>query len=73
MNTSSIPNQGIYRKCPESPYISTIFDKTGRLRAHHFGEVSELALGAEIATLLCEGENTGQNVGPDIAQSSESS
>jgi peroxiredoxin len=50
-----------------------IFDKTGRLRARHFGEVSELALGAEIATLLCEGENTGQNVGPDIAQSSESS
>ncbi|MGB7263795.1 MAG: redoxin domain-containing protein [Albidovulum sp.] len=32
-----------------------IFDKTGTLRAHHFGEVSELALGAEIATLLCEG------------------
>lgn len=24
MNTSSIPNQGIYRKCCESPYISTI-------------------------------------------------
>ncbi|MFB9231215.1 FAD-dependent oxidoreductase [Pseudohalocynthiibacter aestuariivivens] len=23
MKTSSIPNQGIYRKCPESPYIST--------------------------------------------------
>ena len=23
MNTSSIPNQGIYRKCPQSPYIST--------------------------------------------------
>jgi transposase InsO family protein len=25
MNTSSIPNQGIYRKCPRSPYISTIW------------------------------------------------
>ena len=48
-----------------------IFDKTSRLRAHHFGEVSELALGAEIATLLCEGE--GQTVAPDIAQSRESS
>ena len=24
MNASSIPNQGIYRKCPESPYISTL-------------------------------------------------
>jgi hypothetical protein len=22
MKTSSIPNQGIYRKCPESPYMS---------------------------------------------------
>lgn len=41
-----------------------IFDKTGALRAHHFGEVSELALGAEIATLLCEGEDTGQAVSP---------
>ena len=24
MNTSSIPNQGIYRKCPKSPNISTV-------------------------------------------------
>ncbi|WP_417249151.1 helix-turn-helix domain-containing protein [Celeribacter sp.] len=24
MITSSIPSQGIYRKCPESPYISTL-------------------------------------------------
>lgn len=31
-----------------------LFDKLGKLRAHHFGEISELALGAEIATLLCE-------------------
>ena len=23
MKTSSTPNRGIYRKCPESPYIST--------------------------------------------------
>ena len=23
MNTSSIPNQGIYRKCPKRPYIFT--------------------------------------------------
>jgi hypothetical protein len=23
MNTSSIPNKGIYRKCPKRPYIST--------------------------------------------------
>ena len=33
-----------------------ILDKAGALRAHHFGDVSELALGAEIATLLCEGD-----------------
>ena len=31
-----------------------IFDKEGTLRAHHFGDVSEIALGAEIATLICE-------------------
>lgn len=31
-----------------------LFDKAGALRAHHFGEVSELVLGAEIATLLAE-------------------
>jgi len=24
MNTSSIPNQGIYRKCPKRPYIFTL-------------------------------------------------
>jgi hypothetical protein len=24
MNTSSIPNQGNYRKCPESPYMSVV-------------------------------------------------
>lgn len=31
-----------------------LIDKKGDLRGHHFGEVSELQLGAEIATLLCE-------------------
>ena len=35
-----------------------IFDKFGALRAHHFGDVSELKLGAEIATLLCEAESS---------------
>ncbi len=48
-----------------------IFDKTGALRAHHFGEVSELALGAEISTLLCEGDGTSRTTNPDIAQSSD--
>mgnify|MGYP000341999212 FL=1 len=31
-----------------------LIDKQGGLRAHHFGEVSELLLGAEIATLMAE-------------------
>lgn len=31
-----------------------LIDRMGRLRAHHFGQVSELRLGAEIATLLAE-------------------
>lgn len=31
-----------------------LIDKAGTLRAHHFGEVNELRLGAEIATLLGE-------------------
>ncbi len=29
-----------------------LFDKVGVLRAHHFGEVNEIRLGAEIANLL---------------------
>lgn len=35
-----------------------VFDKSGALRAHHFGDVSDLLLGAEIATLL--GDVDGQ-------------
>ncbi len=31
-----------------------LIDKKGDLRAHHFGSISELQLGAEIATLLGE-------------------
>lgn len=31
-----------------------VIDKTGEIRAHHYGEVSELQIGAEIATLLAE-------------------
>ena len=31
-----------------------LIDKAGTLRAHHFGEVNELRLGADIATLLGE-------------------
>lgn len=29
-----------------------LFNKSGKLRAHHFGDVSELALGAEISSLV---------------------
>jgi thiol-disulfide isomerase/thioredoxin len=31
-----------------------IFDRHGQLRAHHFGQVHDLIIGAEIATLLAE-------------------
>lgn len=33
-----------------------LIDKRGKIRANHVGQVSELALGAEIATLMAEGE-----------------
>ncbi|MGL4279620.1 MAG: redoxin domain-containing protein [Albidovulum sp.] len=36
-----------------------LIDRIGRLRAHHFGQVSELRLGAEIATLMGEGPTDG--------------
>ncbi|MCA0273439.1 MAG: TlpA family protein disulfide reductase [Proteobacteria bacterium] len=38
-----------------------LIDRIGRLRAHHVGQVQELRLGAEIATLMGEGESTGEN------------
>lgn len=31
-----------------------LFDRSGQLRAHHFGQVHDLIVGAEIATLLAE-------------------
>ena len=33
-----------------------IIDRAGKLRANHFGDVSEMRLGAEIATLLVEAQ-----------------
>lgn len=36
-----------------------LIDRAGRLRAHHFGQVSEMQVGAEIATLLAEGARPG--------------
>lgn len=50
-----------------------IFDKAGTLRGHHFGDVPELALGAEIATLLCEGETASIRDPAAVAQGSETS
>lgn len=38
-----------------------LFDKSGSLRTHHFGNVSELRLGAEIASLLGEGRFNGSD------------
>ncbi|MFN6952069.1 MAG: TlpA family protein disulfide reductase [Albidovulum sp.] len=37
-----------------------LIDRLGRLRAHHFGQVSELRLGAEIATLMAEADSPGE-------------
>ncbi|WP_417840163.1 redoxin domain-containing protein [Tritonibacter scottomollicae] len=34
-----------------------LFDQAGRIRAHHFGALSEMQLGAEIASLLAETEH----------------
>lgn len=31
-----------------------LFDRQGNLRAHHFGQVHDMVIGAEIATLLAE-------------------
>lgn len=33
-----------------------LIDGRGQIRAHHVGQISELALGAEIATLMAEGK-----------------
>jgi len=33
-----------------------LFDRAGQMRARHFGQVSDLALGAQIMGLLLEGE-----------------
>ncbi len=43
-----------------------LIDKIGALRAHHFGEVNEMRLGAEIATLLSEGTAAGAKVNKDL-------
>lgn len=32
-----------------------LVDRRGRLRARHFGQVSDMAIGAEIMSLVCEG------------------
>ena len=34
-----------------------LIDKEGVLHANHFGEVSQMQLGSEIATLICEGSD----------------
>jgi AhpC/TSA family len=40
-----------------------LIDRIGRLRAHHFGQVAELRLGAEIATLMGESVIDGASDG----------
>lgn len=36
-----------------------IFDRQGNLRAHHFGQVHDMVIGAEIAALLAEPTEAG--------------
>lgn len=38
-------------------------DRAGRMRAHHLGQIPDMAVGAQIAALLGEGEWTGSEVG----------
>ncbi len=52
--TDSIPKTMDAYQLRGTPSLLLI-DKAGTLRANHFGEVSELRLGAEISTLLGEG------------------
>lgn len=42
-----------------------VFDTSGSLRAHHFGDVSELLLGAKIAALLGSERETNRAVSED--------
>jgi peroxiredoxin len=47
-----------------------LIDKSGNLRAHHFGDVSGMALGAEIANLVAESpENAVEDLMPSDAGS----
>jgi len=41
-----------------------IFDALGRLRHHHFGQVDDLSLGAQIAALILEGQASSDEVAP---------
>ncbi|UWQ39379.1 redoxin domain-containing protein (plasmid) [Leisingera aquaemixtae] len=44
-----------------------LIGRDGELRAHHFGEVSELRLGAEIAALMAEDAPAAAGAAPDGA------
>lgn len=43
-----------------------LIDKAGQLRANHFGDVSELLLGAEIATLVGEAPEVGTETTSEV-------
>lgn len=49
------------------------FDRLSQLRAHHFGEVSEIAIGTEVATLLCETSDIFLCDATDVAEGVETS
>ena len=67
MNTSSIPNQGIYRKCPESPYIFTNDDSDysyGLLAADYLALLDHL----NVEKVHLVGWSDGANIGYVISQ-----
>ena len=67
----SIPKTMEAYKLKGTPSL-VLIDKSGHLRAQHFGDVSQLRLGAEIATLLAEaGAQSIADGAQDISQNSD--
>ena len=50
---------------PESPTL-VLIDASGRIRHQHFGQVSDLVLGAQVASLVHEAEATTRPLPPAL-------
>jgi len=69
--TGNIPKTMEAYKLKGTPSL-VLIDKLGHLRAQHFGDVSQLRLGAEIATLLAEkGAHAADDAAQDLVQNSD--